>query len=46
MNKSLIIFIIAGAIILFYTLKKKKLQYTLLSALSGLAAFFAVDWVC
>ncbi len=46
MNKAALIFILAGTVLLLITLKKLKLRYTLLSAISGLAAFFAADWVC
>ena len=46
MNTLLLLFGIAGAILLLYTLKRIRLRYALLSALSGIAAFFAADFVC
>ncbi|MCH5198471.1 MAG: pro-sigmaK processing inhibitor BofA family protein [Oscillospiraceae bacterium] len=45
-NALLILFSVFGAIILFYAAKKLKFRYVLLSALSGLAALFAADFVC
>ncbi len=45
MNKTLLIFAVAGAVLLIYSLKKLKFRYTLLSALSGTAAFFAADFI-
>lgn len=45
MNKVLLIFSLFGAALLLYSMKKLKLRYTVLSALSGIAAFFAADFV-
>ena len=46
MNRTLLLFIFSGIVTLFYAIKKLRLRYTVLSALSGLASFFAVDWIC
>jgi len=45
-NALLIIFAVSGAIILLYAVKKLKFRYIFLSALSGLAALFAADFLC
>lgn len=45
-NTLLIIFIAAGIIVLFYALKKLKLRYLILSALSGVLALIAADFIC
>ncbi len=46
MNTLLLLFSVFGGILLVYILKKIRLRYALLSALSGIAAFFAADFVC
>ena len=45
MNSMAVLFISAGICILFYTFKKIRLRYFILSALSGLSALFAVDLI-
>lgn len=45
-NTLLILFFVFGAVIILYSVKKLKFRYVLLSALSGLAALFAADFVC
>lgn len=45
MNITLLICIVFGAVLLLFSIKKLKLRYTLLSALSGMAAFFAADFI-
>lgn len=46
MKAFILIFGAAGAAVLLYTFKKLKLRYAFLSALSGIAAFFAADFIC
>lgn len=45
MNKALLLFAAVGTVILLYGVKKLKMRYILLSALSGIAAFVAVDYI-
>ena len=43
MNSTAALFILSGILILFFTCRKIRLKYYLLSALTGLSALFAVD---
>ena len=45
-NSFLLLLSVLGACVLLYALKKIKLRYVLLSALSGLCALFASDFIC
>lgn len=45
-NAFMVLFSVLGAIIIIYTIKKLQFRYILMSALSGLAALFAADFVC
>ncbi len=46
MKALILIFAVAGISVLTYAVKKIRLRFLFLSALSGVAAFFAADFIC
>lgn len=46
MNTTLILFSLFGAVIILFSLKKVKAKHRLLSVITGISAFFAVNFIC